>query len=104
MIASITELFASASKIVFLMIAFSACLGFFMGLLKEDKFMEIVLMVLGYYFGYKPADKPVQPSTGTGTGTPIATIIPGEEMPAAPAVPATATIAGTGPAMAPGVK
>jgi len=98
--AAVTALFASASKIVFLVIAFTACLGFMLGKLEAKDFMVLCIGVFGYYFGYKPSD---QPMSGTGLGT--ATLpppVPGEQPPA-PAIP-TATISGTGPAMAPGVK
>ena len=103
--AAFTALFASASKIVFLMMAFTACLGFMMGKLDAKEFMVLLSGVFGYYFGYKPSDQPMPPTTGTGTGTVSETLpppLPGEQQPA-PAAP-TATISGTGPAMAPGVK
>ena len=101
--AAVTALFASASKIVFLVIAFTACIGFLVGKLEAKDFMVLCIGVFGYYFGYKPSDQPMTPIGGTGTGTAaLPPPVPGEQPPA-PAVP-TATISGTGPAMAPGVK
>jgi hypothetical protein len=100
MIAAITALFASASKIVFLVIALTACAAFLMGKLEAKDFMVLCIGVFGYYFGYKPSDQPIAPPNGAGTGAGVADATVPPPVPATP----TATIAGTGPAMAPGVK
>jgi len=49
--AILTNIFTSASKLVFLMIAFTICMGFFMKLITQDNFMYIATSVFSYYFG-----------------------------------------------------
>ena len=48
-----TEIFKSASKIVFLMLAFTACIGFFLGKLDAKDFMVLSGMAFGFYFANK---------------------------------------------------
>jgi hypothetical protein len=50
----------SASKIVFLLLAITACAGFFCKLLDPKDFMVLASMAFGFYFAAKPTD-----STGT---------------------------------------
>ena len=50
---SLGELLKSASKIVFLLIAVSACIGFFTSNLGEDNFMKLALMAFAFYFASK---------------------------------------------------
>lgn len=46
-----TQLFASASKLVLLFFALCACVGFLMRLLDVKDFMILASMVFGFYFG-----------------------------------------------------
>lgn len=48
---NMSTIFASASKLVFLMIAITVCIGFFMNKLTQDNFMYIATSVFSYYFG-----------------------------------------------------
>lgn len=48
-----TEIFKSASKIVFLMLALTACVGFFFGKLEAKDFMVLSGMAFGFYFANK---------------------------------------------------
>lgn len=43
----------SASKIVFILMAVSACSGFFLGVLGEDNFMFLAGMAFSFYFANK---------------------------------------------------
>ncbi len=47
------EILKSASKIVFLLMALTACIGFFMKLLPVQEFMTLVIGVFAFYFGKK---------------------------------------------------
>lgn len=47
------ELLKSASKIVFILLALSACVGFFIGLLDADKFMILATGAFSFYFANK---------------------------------------------------
>lgn len=58
------KLFESASKIVFIMIAFTACLGFSLGILPVDQFMLLATGAFAFYFS-----KPITPSTSVTTST-----------------------------------
>lgn len=49
----------SASKIVFLVLALTACGGFFFGLLESKDFMLLATMTFGYYFAAKPSPDPI---------------------------------------------
>lgn len=48
-----TNLFKSASKIVFILLALSACVGFFLRILAADQFMLLAGMAFGFYFANK---------------------------------------------------
>jgi len=47
------KLISSATKIVLLMIALTACIGFMIGKLEAKDFMVLAGMVLGFYFSFK---------------------------------------------------
>ena len=47
----LNNLFTSASKLVFLMIAVTICIGFFTKIIDQDNFMYIAGQVFAYYFG-----------------------------------------------------
>ncbi len=53
------NIFESASKIVLMILAITACAGFIMGKLEAKDFMLLTVGVFSYYFAYKPAEKPV---------------------------------------------
>ncbi|MEX2053931.1 MAG: hypothetical protein WD883_00025 [Candidatus Colwellbacteria bacterium] len=52
------KLLSSASKLVFLMLALSACVGFFIGILDADKFMILAGMAFSFYFASKGENLP----------------------------------------------
>ena len=47
------NILSSASKIVFIMLAFTACAGFFLGQLEPQDFMVLAGMAFGFYFSHK---------------------------------------------------
>lgn len=47
------NIFESASKIVFILLALSACVGFFLGLLESKDFMLLAGMAFSFYFANK---------------------------------------------------
>ncbi len=47
------EILRSASKIVFLLLAVSACVGFFYGILESKDFMVLAGMAFTFYFSNK---------------------------------------------------
>lgn len=48
-----SDIFASASKIVFILIALTACAGFFTGVLSENNFMILAGGAFTFYFANK---------------------------------------------------
>lgn len=46
-------LFKSASKIVFILLAITACAGFFLGKLEAQDFMVLAGMAFAFYFSHK---------------------------------------------------
>ena len=50
------KILKSASKLVFLIIAISACLGFFLGKLDPKDFMVLAISAFSFYFAVKPTD------------------------------------------------
>lgn len=48
-----TNILSSASKIVFILLAVSACAGFFLHLLESKDFMVLVGMAFTFYFSSK---------------------------------------------------
>lgn len=47
------NILSSASKIVFILLAFTACLGFFVGKLDPKDFMLLAGMAFSFYFANK---------------------------------------------------
>jgi hypothetical protein len=47
------KILKSASKIVFMALAFTACVGFSIGKLESADFMVLASMAFGFYFSYK---------------------------------------------------
>jgi len=43
----------SASKLVFIALALTACVGFFIGILESKDFMVLAGMAFGFYFSFK---------------------------------------------------
>jgi hypothetical protein len=58
------KIFASASKIVFLLIAFTACYGFVNGHLTENNFMILAGGVFAFYYANKGETSPDVPFAG----------------------------------------
>lgn len=56
MLNALTNILQSASKIVFIMLAVTACVGFFIGLLESKDFMVLASMAFGFYFAAKTSD------------------------------------------------
>lgn len=54
-IETLKSLIPSTTNTVFVMVAISACVGFFLGKLDTAQFMLLAGMVFGYFFG-KPLD------------------------------------------------
>ncbi|MFA6925195.1 MAG: hypothetical protein WC223_13200 [Bacteroidales bacterium] len=50
------NLLQSASKVVFLLLALTACVAFFIGKLDPKDFMNLCLMSFTFYFSYKGSD------------------------------------------------
>ena len=48
-----SKIFESASKIVFILLAVSACAGFFLGKLESKDFMVLAGMAFTFYFSSK---------------------------------------------------
>lgn len=44
------DIFKSASKLVFILVALTACIGFSIGLLPVDQFMLLATAAFSYYF------------------------------------------------------
>ena len=47
------NILSSASKLVFILLALSACIGFFLGLLESKDFMVLVMSAFTFYFSAK---------------------------------------------------
>lgn len=50
---NIKEIFKSASKIVFILLTITACVGFFVGMLASEDFMVLAGMAFSFYFSHK---------------------------------------------------
>ncbi len=59
---ALANILQSASKIVFIMLATSACAALFTHVIESKDFMVLASMAFGFYFASKPAD----PSAGSG--------------------------------------
>ena len=58
------EIFKSASKIVFILLAITACIGFFLGKLDPKDFMVLSGMAFSFYFANKGETKGDLPYLG----------------------------------------
>lgn len=47
------NILTSASKIVFLLLALTACIGFFLGMLESKDFMVLAISAFTFYFSNK---------------------------------------------------
>jgi len=52
------KILESASKMVFLLITITACVGFFIGVLSENNFMILAGSAFTFYFANKGENKP----------------------------------------------
>lgn len=52
------EIFSSASKLVFLLLTFTACIGFMAQVFPVKDFKDLCLMAFSYYFAIKQVSKP----------------------------------------------
>ena len=52
------NILSSASKIVFILLAISACAGFFIGILESKDFMVLAGMAFTFYFSHKGEQAP----------------------------------------------
>lgn len=52
-------LFSSATKIVFLLTALTVSVGFFLGMISEQAFLQVATAVFSFYYGTKTVDKQV---------------------------------------------
>lgn len=50
------KIYTSASKIVFILLAITACGGFFFGKLEAKDFMVLAGMAFSFYFANKPTN------------------------------------------------
>lgn len=51
------KIYSSASKLVFLLLALTACAGFIIGKLPVDQFMVLAIAAFSFYFGKKYEQK-----------------------------------------------
>jgi len=51
------SIYKSASKIVFILLMLTACVGFLCGRLPTDQFMILATSASAFYFSHKPTDK-----------------------------------------------
>lgn len=96
-VAILTNIFSSASKLVFLLIAITLCVGLFVGKITQDNFIYLAASVFSYYFGLSVGST----TTVTPSAPPHA-----ENVPAAPPPVTTSetTTRTTAPATVPGIK
>jgi asparagine N-glycosylation enzyme membrane subunit Stt3 len=50
------KILSSASKLVFLLVAITACIGFFFKILEPKDFMVLAMAAFSFYFSVKPTD------------------------------------------------
>lgn len=55
------KIFSSASKIVFIALTFTACVGFLLGKLPVDQFMLLAIAASSFYFSNKGETGPNAP-------------------------------------------
>lgn len=65
-----SRIFTSATKIVLLLVALTACAGFLIGKIEPKDFMTVVMLVLGAYYG---ASNTRPDEVNTTTVTPVNT-------------------------------
>lgn len=58
------NIISSASKIVFILLALCACIGFFMGRLEAKDFMVLAMSAFTFYFSNKVDNKNNLPYNG----------------------------------------
>jgi hypothetical protein len=58
------KILGSASKIVFILITISACLGIFLGKISEDNFMILAVSAFSFFFSFKGENKENLPFNG----------------------------------------
>ncbi len=85
MVAAMSAIFSSASKLVFLMIAVTLCAGLFAGKISQDNFIYLAASVFSYYFGLAVGTTTQTP----GQPTPMP-LQPGEEPERVTAIPVAA--------------
>ncbi len=51
-----SDIIKSASKIVFIMVALTTCVGFFVGKMSDANFMILAGMAFAFYFAAKPTN------------------------------------------------
>jgi len=59
-----SELIKSASKIVFILLAITACAGFFLGKLESKDFMVLAISAFTFYFSNKGSGNPTDAYLG----------------------------------------
>lgn len=59
-----SELIKSASKIVFILLAITACVGFFLGKLESKDFMVLAISAFTFYFSNKGSGNPTDAYLG----------------------------------------
>ena len=59
-----SNLIKSASKMVFIVLTLTACVGFFLNRLSEENFMILAGAAFAYYFSYKAENKENLPYNG----------------------------------------
>lgn len=59
------QLFSSAAKIVFILLAVTACVGFFLGKLEAKDFMLLASMAFAFYFVTPNNNVPPTGAVGT---------------------------------------
>jgi hypothetical protein len=67
--AILTNIFSSASKLVFLMIATTLCIGLFAGKITQDNFIYLAASVFSYYFGLSVGGSSPKPGEGVAAAT-----------------------------------
>jgi hypothetical protein len=99
--AILTNIFTSASKLVFLMIATTLCAAFFMKLISQENFIYLAGNVFSYYFGVAQGQ--------VGAQTPLPPQPPRDPDAIHPEIPPATTVTKTettttAPPTVPGVK
>ena len=59
-----SELIKSASKVVFILLAITACAGFFLGKLESKDFMVLAISAFTFYFSNKGSGNPTDAYLG----------------------------------------